>query len=158
MRSEGINEHAPASSTREIQIEAPCETVWALIVDVEHWPRWNRPVSRVPLDGPFAPGSVLRWKSGASSLVSTIQEVVPPERVVWTGKSLGIDGVHVWELNAVRAGTIVRTSESFEGWLVWLFRGFFTRLLDRALDDVLLMLKAAAEDSTRAHVRSASRQ
>lgn len=148
-----INEQAPARSTREIRIEAPCEAVWALIVDVEHWPRWNRPVSRVHLEGPFAPGAVFRWKSGGSSLVSTIQEVVPPTRVVWTGVSLGIAGVHVWELRADGTGTVVRTSESFNGWLVWLFRGFFTRLLDKALDDVLRMLKSAAENTGRENLR-----
>jgi hypothetical protein len=141
-----INEHAPAKSTRELHIDAPCEAVWGLLADIDNWPRWNPAVSRARLDGPFAPGSIFLWKSGGSSLVSTIQEVERPTRLTWTGKTFGVTAVHVWNLKAVGTGVLVGTSESFDGWLVRLFRSPVQRLLDKALEEALRALKTAAEE------------
>lgn len=140
-----INEQAPAKSTRELHIEATSEVVWRLLADINNWPRWNPAVSRARLDGPFAPGSIFRWKSGGSSLVSTIQDVERPTRVTWTGETFGVTGVHVWNLKAAGTGVLVSTSESFDGWLVRLFRSPFQRLLDKALEEALRSLKTAAE-------------
>jgi len=47
--------------------------------------------------------------------------------------------------DAAGAGVLVRTSESFDGWLVRLLRPWFQRLLDKALEEGLRSLKAAAE-------------
>ena len=54
---------------------------------------------------------------------------MPPTRVVWHGEvaSESASGCIGMGTQGRPAGTIVRTSESFEGWLVWLFRGFFKR-------------------------------
>lgn len=95
-----INEQAPAKSARELQIEATREVVWGLLSDINNWPRWNPAVSRARLDGPFAPGSIFRWKSGGSSLVSTIQDVERPTRVAWTGKTFGVAAVHRCEFDS----------------------------------------------------------
>lgn len=130
---------------RELHIEATPEAVWALLTDINNWPGWNPAVSCARFDGPFAPGSIFRWKSGGSSIVSTIQNIERPRRVAWTGKTFGAAAVHVWVLEAIGAGVLVRTSESFDGWLVRLFRSSFQRLLDKALDEVLRSLKTAAE-------------
>jgi hypothetical protein len=142
-----IDESAPAKSTREIRVEAPLDVVWSLITDIDAWPRWNPAVSRAHLAGPFASGSVFRWKSGGSSIVSTLQVVERPRRVSWTGKTFGVAAVHVWDLEAVGMGVLIRTSESFAGWLVRLFPSTFQRLLDNALEEQLRALKVAAEKS-----------
>lgn len=141
-----INERAPAKSTRELHIEATCEVVRGLLADINNWPRWNPAVSRALLDGRFVPGSVFRWKSGGASLVSTIQDVERPTRVAWTGKTFGVAAIHVWNLKAAGTGVLVKTSESFDGWLVRLFRSPFQRLLDKALKEALRSLKTAAEN------------
>jgi hypothetical protein len=44
---------------------------------------------------------------------------------------------------------LVKTSESFDGWLVRLARTAFQRLLDQALEQVLQALKVAAESAGR---------
>jgi carbon monoxide dehydrogenase subunit G len=142
-----LNEPAPVTSTRELKIEATPEAVWSLLTDINNWPSWNTAVSRARLHGAFVPGSVFRWKSGGSSIVSTLKEVEEPKRVSWTGKGFGISAVHVWTIEANGTGVLVRTSESFDGWLVRLLRSFFQRLLDRTLEDALRSLKAAAEKS-----------
>jgi hypothetical protein len=53
----------------------------------------------------------------------------------------------VWNLHEIGARVLLRTSESFDGWLVWLFRAAFQRVLDNALEAMLHSLKAAAEKS-----------
>jgi hypothetical protein len=53
--------------------------------------------------------------------------------------------MHVWALEAAGSGVLVRTSESFDGWLVRLFRSPFQRLLDKSLEEALRSLKTAAE-------------
>ena len=35
----GINQQAPAKSTRELYIEATSEVVWELLADTNNWPR-----------------------------------------------------------------------------------------------------------------------
>ena len=53
--------------------------------------------------------------------------------------------IHFWDLKAVGSGTLVRTSESFDGWLVRLFPRAFQRVLDKALDGMLRSLKITGE-------------
>jgi uncharacterized protein YndB with AHSA1/START domain len=144
-----VDEHAPAKSTRELHIDASPEVVWANLADINNWPRWNAGVSRARLDGPLNPGSTFRWRSGGSSIVSRITEVDRPCRIAWTGRTLGATAVHVWDLIPVGTGVLVKTSESFDGWLVRLFRSPFQRLLDKALDDTLRSLKTAAEKAAQ---------
>jgi hypothetical protein len=143
-----INEQAPVKSTKELKIEATPEVVWALIARVGSWPDWNPAVSKAKLEGDFAPGSVFRWKSGGSGIVSTIHDVDRPRRACWTGQAFGTKAVHVWTIEAVGAGSLVKTSESFDGWLVAIMRAWFQRFLDKALEDVLRSLKIAAEKAS----------
>ncbi len=141
-----IDERAPVRSTRDLRIDARPDLVWSVLTDINGWPKWNPAVSRAKFHGPLAPGSEFRWKSGGSSIVSTFQEVEGPTRVSWTGKAFGTGAVHVWTLEAAGTGTQVRTSESFDGWLVRLLRSWFQRLLEKALDEQLQSLKTAAEE------------
>jgi hypothetical protein len=140
-----INEHAPAQSTREIDIAATPDAVWSILTDIDRWSTWNRAVSRARLDGAFVPGATFHWISRTASIVSTLQDVERPRRVSWTRESFAMSAVHVWTLEATGTGVRVRTSESFDGWVVWLLRWRFQRFLDRALDAMLLSLKTAAE-------------
>jgi hypothetical protein len=140
-----INESAPVKATREVYIEAAAGSVWTILTGIDRWPGWNAAVSRARLEGSLKPGTIFRWKSGGSSIVSTLQEIEPGNRVSWTGRTLGVAAVHVWTLRPQGSGVLVTTLESFEGWLVRLFRGAFQRLLDRSLEDTLHALKSAAE-------------
>jgi hypothetical protein len=56
----------------------------------------------------------------------------------------------VWDLKAVGTGVLVRTSESFDGWLVRLFRSPFQRLLDKALEEALRSLRRPPRSSVMA--------
>jgi len=60
----GINQQAPAKSTRELYIKATSEVVWELLADINDWNRCVSAIPRAQLSGSFAPGSVFRRKSG----------------------------------------------------------------------------------------------
>ena len=140
-----VNRQAPAVARDEVFVEASPQRVWALQTDVDSWPAWRSDVSRAELEGDLAVGSVFRWRSGGFSVVSTVREVEPERRLVWMGKALGTRAVHSWVFEAREGGVLVRTEESFEGWLVRPLKGTMQRTLEGSLRTWLGDLKRTAE-------------
>jgi hypothetical protein len=146
----GIGDDAPVTAASETLIAAERELVWSLLTDFEGWPAWNRDVTCVYVDGPVVDGMTFRWKAGPMRIESKIQRLRSPRLVAWTGRTLGITAVHVWNLEAVRSGTIVRTRETWDGRLVRLFRKSMQKTLQGSLDRGLRYLKGAAERTVSA--------
>lgn len=140
-----INEYAPAIGQAEAIVAAPTDTVWDVLSDLPNWPSWNKSVSKLGLKGDIEPGTTFVWVAGGSKIVSRLEELERPSRIVWTGRTMGIRAVHVWTFEATAAGTRVRTRESFEGLIVRCFRGTMKKMLDRALEQGVEALKAEAE-------------
>jgi hypothetical protein len=127
------NHDAPAYQSIDAFINAPIETVWRILSGLGEWPKWNKSVSCIKVNGPIQAGTSLVWKAG-SRIVSRLEEVEPPRRIAWSGKTFGIRAIHVWELEKEGEGTRVYTEESFDGIVAWLFRGFARKTLARALE------------------------
>lgn len=140
-----INSKAPAVATVDAFIEAPIDTVWGILSDFERWPTWNKSVSEIQVDGPVMARTSFEWKADGWKIVSRLEEVDPPRRIAWSGKTFGIRAMHVWDLAAQGSGTQVHTVESFEGPVARLFRGFVRKTLAKSLDQGVAALKAAAE-------------
>jgi hypothetical protein len=66
----------------------------------------------------------------------------------WTGQVIGTRAIHTWMLEPQADSILVRTEESFEGWLVRLSRGMMQRMLDKSLQEWLECLKQKAESAT----------
>jgi uncharacterized protein YndB with AHSA1/START domain len=139
-----IERDAPATAEGEQRIDAPPEIVWAVMSDIDAWPTWNPDVKRATLEGPLATGSVFRWKAG-TSLVSRLEVVDPPREIAWTGRTMGIRAVHVYRFEPMDGGTLARSSESWEGLIPSLLKGWSRRTLERGIADSLGRLKAEAE-------------
>jgi uncharacterized protein YndB with AHSA1/START domain len=140
-----INRNAPATAQGELQIAADPQTVFAVLSAIDQWPSWNPDIKSVTLHGPVQPGTGFRWKSGPSTLTSTLQVVDPPNEVAWTGRTMGIEAVHVFRFQANDGGTLARSEESWEGLLARLLKGYSRRSLDKAIRRVLSHLKVEAE-------------
>jgi uncharacterized protein YndB with AHSA1/START domain len=136
---------APVSSSRSIDVEAPPETVWSVLTGIADWPQWNPDVKSMSFDGPLEPGSTFRWKAGPATIVSTLEEVDPPGRVRWRGRTLSIDALHEYRLEPRDGGTHVETEETYSGLLARLMHGSLQKTLDRALEQGLQHLKAESE-------------
>src|SRR5262245_59672806 len=140
-----IDVRAPVVGAAEIVISAAPELVWDVLTTFERWPMWNPDVRSITMQGDVAVGSEFRWKAGPGTITSTLQEVDPPRRITWTGRTLGIRAVHVWWLEPTDSVTTVLTEESYQGIVARLLRRRLQKALDRALDHGLQHLKAEVE-------------
>jgi hypothetical protein len=136
---------APVSSSRSIEIQALPEVVWDVLTGFADWPQWNPDVKSMSFEGQVAPGAMFRWKAGPGTIVSTLEEVDPPSRVRWRGKTLSIQAEHEYRLELRSGGTHVETEETFSGLLARLMRGNLQKTLDQSLEDGLQHLKAESE-------------
>ncbi len=141
----GVDRSVPVLATHEISIDAPLTQVWALHIDVNHWPARQTDVTAARLDGPFEPGSSLTWTSFSFTVTSTIYQIENQVRVLWGGTSDGITGVHEWVFTETPTGTRVMTVESFAGAPVEADVTGMQRALDGSLTSWLQHLKTAAE-------------
>lgn len=143
-----INLNAPVIAQHQITINAASNTIWQILTDVNQWSAWNPNISEARLEGALKPGSTFRWKSGGTAILSTLQEIEPQHRLSWTGQVIGTRAIHTWVLEPQVDAVIVRTEESFEGWLVQLTKGMMQRMLDATLQEWLERLKQKAEAAT----------
>jgi len=117
----------------EIQIDAPPEEVWAVLVDLPAHAEWDPFL--VGAEGTVAVGQRLRLRmqppgGKAVTFKPTVTEATPGVAFEWLGRLLvpGLfDGRHRFELHATDGGTRLVQSEAFRGVLV--------RLLRRSLDE-----------------------
>ena len=140
-----IDRSAPVIVEKSVEIDAPPDAVWEVLVDVDSWPDWNPDVKSASLDGVFEEGSRFKWKSGPSTITSTIQRVHRPEIAGWTGTTLGARATHVWQLEPTAPGTRVTTRESMLGLVPRLFSGSMRRMLEKSLDAWLAEMSDAVE-------------
>jgi uncharacterized protein YndB with AHSA1/START domain len=140
-----INRNAPATAEAELRIDADPQTVFTVISAIDQWPSWNSDVKSVSVEGPVQPGTVFRWKAGPSSLTSVLQVVDPPREIAWTGTTMGIKAVHVFQFRASDGGTMARSEESWEGLIASLLKGYSRKTLDKGIRSVLANLKTEAE-------------
>lgn len=90
----------------EKEIEAPPETVWEVITDLDSYEDWNPHITSASANGELEEGSsvdVVLQPSGMSSMDATVEvtSLEPERRLTWEGKlfvSLIFKGVHTFEL------------------------------------------------------------
>ena len=145
-----IDRNAPAITRDEILIAAPLSMVWKVQTDIPVWPQWNPDISSAELTGPLAAGTVFRWSTaGLDDITSTVGEVIPERRIVWSGPAQGITAVHVWTFTSVQDGVLVKTEESWDGTPVRENLEFMQGALDASLESWLASLKREAEARAR---------
>jgi hypothetical protein len=140
-----------------IDIEAPAERVWEMLIDFPAFPSWNPFI--VQAEGQAEVGSRLTLRmqpavGAAITLRPTVVEVVEGRRLRWLGR-MGIPGLFdadhlfVVEPRGASAARLVQ-QEQFTGLLV----PFFRRSLDRgtlpAFQAMNVALKGRAETQTPA--------
>lgn len=63
------------------------------------------------------------------TITSTIRRLDRTRQIVWTGRTLGIDAVHVWKSEGENGRTVVSSEETISGFPA----GFFRRSLEIGL-------------------------
>jgi len=140
-----LNHKASAAGFSEVLIKAPISLVWQILADLKKWTSWNPVVRKVDVTGATDAGTVFRWKAGSVSIVSKLDELLLPRRMVWSGKTFGINAIHVWEIKEENGDTRVKTEESFEGLIVWAFSRTMRKMLAYSLKQKIGVLKAESD-------------
>lgn len=138
----------------EIEIAAPPQAVWDVLVAAETWPAWYEGASNVKVagstNGTLSAGSTFTWRTMDLDFTSTVHEFEPPLRLSWESRKSTIQGYHAWLLVPTPTGTRLVTDESQFGILAWL-QGIFIPNKLRKLHDVWLAgIKQRAEASASA--------
>jgi uncharacterized protein YndB with AHSA1/START domain len=140
-----INPNAPVLTRDEILINAPLNVVWQVQTNINAWPRWLPQVPTARFDGNLQVGSVFYWEEGGMQIESTVQEIVPQRRFVWSGSAQGINAIHVWEFTQTDRGVLVHSEESWDGAPALAQVAGLQPLLDAATRTWLANLKRVAE-------------
>jgi uncharacterized protein YndB with AHSA1/START domain len=140
-----IDENAPVITRDEILMDAPLSTVWGLNTDIPSWSKWLPDIDSSTIEGPLEVGTVFHWETFGLSIESTIREIDPPRRIVWSGPAQGITAIHVWTMTPSEDGVRVHTEESWDGDSVHAQREELQRALDDSLRGWLQSLKHKAE-------------
>jgi hypothetical protein len=134
-----------------VLINAALKDIWKTFIDLTCWADWNTVASKAASNsGRIEEGERLSFSlrpvSVPISIEAKIEEVVPREKVVWTGTKFGIFSRHEFLFQQVANGVLVTSREAFRG-LPLLFGGItFPESTVRELTVGMLNdLKKAAE-------------
>jgi uncharacterized protein YndB with AHSA1/START domain len=109
MGTMNIDQNAPVISRDEILIDSPLSTVWGLHTDISSWSEWLPDIDSSTMEGPLEVGTVFHWQTFGLSIESTIREIEPPRRIVWSGPAQGITAIHLWTMTPSENGVRVHT-------------------------------------------------
>lgn len=140
-----IDYDAPLHARKEILIAAPIEKVWSDITGIDQWLEWQPDVTSSRLAGDLAVGTYFYWKAKGLTIVSKIAVLEPMNSIGWTGRSMGMQAVHIWTFTDRADSTFVTTEESLSGWFPRLLKFFDLQFLEKSLDNSLQVLRRRAE-------------
>ena len=131
-----------------IEIAAPPEAVWKMLIDVERWPQWTASVSSVERaeKSVFGLGSQARIEQPklAKSLWTVIR-FEPARRFDWESRTTGSHTIagHIIEPNGT--GSKVTLTVQVSGWAARLLQGFLKPLTERYMATEAEGLKKVCE-------------
>ena len=133
----------------QVDIEAPPETVWSILIEAERWPEWYGGMRDVEVegssDGVLAEDSRMIFNTMKRDFAGTITEFAPPERLAWETVNDDLHAYHAWLIVPTETGSRVVTAESQYGKLARLQKVFRPHKLERLHDVWLSELKNKAE-------------
>lgn len=140
-----INEKAPVKARNQIEINAPINSVWNILTEIDNWANWQKAVTKTVVNGEIIEGTTFDWKAGGLSFKSQIHTSEPTTRFGWTGKTIGTSAIHNWIFEDKGKSTLVTVEESLDGFLPKLFKNFFQKTLDEGILKSLEELKSISE-------------
>lgn len=140
-----IDKHAPLIAKKEIIINAPINHVWGIQSDIHNWPKWQQDISFANLEGELKKGATFTWKAVGINIISVLQEVTVNQTMSWSGDSIGMHAIHIWNFEKLGSKTKVITQESLSGWFATIIKLFKPTFLEESLDKSLTTLKLHAE-------------
>ena len=115
----------------EIEIKAPAQHVWQILIDFDRYPEWNPSIHEI--QGDLHQGAKIEVRLGppgkpGMTFRPVVTEVEPEKGLHWLGRLLipGLmDGEHIFEIEAIDENTTrFIHGEDYRGLLVRLFGHF----------------------------------
>lgn len=144
-KMKSINNNAPVKCSKTIIINASSEKVWAVLTNIDKWATWQTDISSPKLNGDLKTATTFDWKTGGTTIHSTLHTVEPYKNFGWTGKTFGLFAIHNWTLTENNGQTTVAVDESMEGFLAKLFKKTFNKNLEKGMQNWLNLLKQKCE-------------
>lgn len=139
-----VDDRAPVCTSHRVEIDAPVDTVWALLSDPTQWPSWDPGIHDVERAEPTAVDARFTWSNGRARMRSQFAVVEPGQEITWTGVAAGAKAVHRNRLTSDGNGTTtVSSEESMAGPFLGLFMS--SAKLHVGMEEWLGALKRAAE-------------
>jgi hypothetical protein len=135
----------------QIEITAPVEKVWSVLMNFEGYSEWNPFISSITGDAILGARLVVNLQPPGQSKMTFEPEVVAfrkGELFAWKGKLFvkGIfDGKHIFELERTDTGCILTHREEFTGLLVGLVLSKVGESTLKGFTEMNLALKTRAE-------------
>ncbi|MEW6600377.1 MAG: SRPBCC family protein, partial [Nitrospirota bacterium] len=133
-----------------IVINASLEKVWDIFTDLTCWKKWCSVIEDVSSDGK-------RLEEGSSfkccirpfdlpmNLEPLVEEIIPMDRIVWSGKKHGISARHEFTFEINGSGVLLTSRESFSGLFMSPLRFLFPKKKLQELSGKMLReIKTAA--------------
>jgi hypothetical protein len=127
-------EKSPVFARNELFIAAEPARVWERLVRATEWPAFYQNAKQVELDGggqELQQGTSFHWTTFGVRVHTTVTELVPGERLSWTGRGLGSTAFHGWVIRPAPGGCVVVTEETQQGLVASLGRAFLRRGLKK---------------------------
>lgn len=106
----------------EVEVEAPPEVVWRLLIDAENWPSYYPHAEDVKIvtgEPRLAPGAKYTWRTAGIPFVCVVKEFVPEERIGWNAYFAEGDDesstYHGWVITPTDSGSHLLTEETQQG-------------------------------------------
>jgi len=139
----------------EIEIAAPPEKVWSILINIDNWSKWNP--TTIQASGVPSVGSELtitmRGEDGNDGpkympIVTSLEE---PTLFEWRAKMMSdilFTNGRIFELEKISTGTRLINKETFKGMLVPLFWSKFSSQVPLFLNEMNEALKIQVESSS----------
>lgn len=137
----------------KIEIEAPPEIVWNILVEAEAWPDWYEGMQEVEVigsdSGLITASDSMRFITMKRQFSARVTEYLPFERLSWETLHPKMSALHTWLIIPTDKGCLVVTDESQTGQLARLQKAFLPNKLKNFHDLWLQGLKAKAESKSK---------
>jgi uncharacterized protein YndB with AHSA1/START domain len=134
----------------EVEIDAPPDAVWRVLVDFDAYPRWNPFTIEAKTTLEVGTAIDMRVKMSELGITvsqrETIREVDAPRRLVWGMRMLG-GAVRAERVQTLTGGerTRYRSEDTIEGSLGALVFALFGRSVERGFTEMAAALRAEVE-------------
>jgi uncharacterized protein YndB with AHSA1/START domain len=147
-------EDATFTVKNSIEINAPPQVIWDILIDANSWSDWYVGAKNVRLpsssknpqsDGLLREDTVFSWKTMGQNFQTRVTEFEPPFRMGWESRKSTIKAYHAWLIVPTENGARVVTEESQYGFLAVMQKIFQPNKLKNLHDVWLAELKTRAE-------------